>query len=61
MPLYDYKCDKCGHEHDHIMKHTDPAPKCPKCGAAEYKKQISAGTFQLKGSGWYVTDFKNKK
>lgn len=65
MPIYAYRCTACGHEKEHLQKMSDaPLTDCPKCGAATYKKQLTAAGFQLKGTGWYVTDFKggnNKK
>ncbi|MFC1747319.1 FmdB family zinc ribbon protein [Pseudomonadota bacterium] len=60
MPIYEYKCDSCGHQLETIQKMSDPAlTDCPECKEAQLKKLISAGAFQLKGSGWYETDFKN--
>ncbi|HQX05373.1 MAG TPA: zinc ribbon domain-containing protein [Zoogloea sp.] len=59
MPIYEYHCAACGHQKDHLQKMSDPAlTTCPACGAESYAKQISAAGFQLKGSGWYATDFK---
>lgn len=59
MPLYDYQCDKCNHVFEVTKKFSDPGPDaCPKCGAANPRRAISATSFQLKGSGWYVTDYK---
>lgn len=59
MPIYEYRCAACGHQKDHLQKMSDPAlTTCPACGAESYAKQISAAGFQLKGSGWYATDFK---
>jgi len=61
MPIYEYLCNSCGVRKEHIQKMSDaPIRTCPECGSAEYAKLISAAGFQLKGSGWYVTDFKNK-
>ncbi len=61
MPIYEYVCRSCGLEKEHLQKMSDsPIENCPECGSGEYVKQISAAGFQLKGSGWYVTDFKNK-
>ena len=61
MPIYEYLCNSCGAKKEHIRKMSDaPIQACPECGSAAYAKQISAAGFQLKGSGWYVTDFKNK-
>lgn len=59
MPIYAYKCDACGHSKDVLQKMSDqPLTDCPACGAASFKKQLTAAGFQLKGSGWYVTDFR---
>jgi putative FmdB family regulatory protein len=60
MPIYAYKCSACGHAEDTLQKMSDaPLTICPACGAATYSKQVTAAGFQLKGSGWYVTDFRN--
>jgi putative FmdB family regulatory protein len=60
MPIYAYKCSSCGHEKDVLQKVSDsPLTDCPACGTASFAKQITAAGFQLKGSGWYATDFKN--
>jgi len=59
MPIYGYQCQACGHEFELMQKMSDPAPAtCPSCGKPEVRKQLSAAGFQLKGSGWYATDFK---
>ena len=59
MPIYAYKCDACGFAKDALQKMSDsPLTDCPQCGAAAFKKQVTAAGFQLKGSGWYATDFK---
>lgn len=59
MPIYEYRCDSCGHQKEHLQKMSDPAlTTCPACGRESYSKQLSAAGFQLKGSGWYATDFK---
>lgn len=59
MPIYAYKCGSCGHAKDVLQKISDdPLTVCPACGAATFTKQITAAGFQLKGSGWYATDFK---
>lgn len=59
MPIYAYKCASCGHADDVLQKLADaPLTVCPKCGKDTYSKQITAPQFQLKGSGWYVTDFR---
>ena len=60
MPIYAYKCESCGHAKDVLQKMSDaPLADCPACGASAFKKQLTAAGFQLKGSGWYVTDFRN--
>ena len=62
MPIYEYRCAACGHEHEALQKVSEPPlTKCPACGKKALKKQLSAAGFQLKGSGWYATDFKSKK
>ncbi|MBC5781746.1 zinc ribbon domain-containing protein [Ramlibacter sp. USB13] len=59
MPIYAYKCGSCGHAKDVLQKVSDaPLTTCPACGAGQFSKQITAAGFQLKGSGWYVTDFR---
>jgi putative FmdB family regulatory protein len=59
MPIYEYRCEECGHQEDHLQKVSEkPLSKCPACGKKAYKKLLSAAGFQLKGSGWYATDFK---
>ena len=59
MPIYAYKCESCGHAKDVLQKVSDePLTTCPACGAASFRKQITAAGFQLKGSGWYATDFR---
>lgn len=59
MPIYEYRCGACGHQKDHLQKMSDaPLTTCPACGQESYTKQLSAAGFQLKGSGWYATDFK---
>ena len=59
MPIYAYKCDSCGHSKDVLQKMSDPLlTDCPSCGKPSFKKQLTAAGFQLKGSGWYATDFK---
>ncbi|WP_144631410.1 FmdB family zinc ribbon protein [Bordetella genomosp. 13] len=59
MPIYAYKCTACGHAEDVLQKISDaPLTVCPSCGQAAYAKQVTAAGFQLKGSGWYVTDFR---
>jgi len=59
MPIYEYRCDSCGFQKEHIQKMSDaPLASCPSCNQTTYVKQISAAGFQLKGTGWYATDFK---
>ena len=59
MPIYAYKCGSCGHAKDVLQKVSDePLTVCPSCGAEAFAKQITAAGFQLKGSGWYATDFR---
>lgn len=59
MPIYEYRCDDCGLEKEFLQKMSDaPIATCPACGASNFKKLLSAAGFQLKGSGWYQTDFK---
>ncbi len=60
MPIYSYRCEDCEHAQDVLQKISDPPPVvCPSCGASAFRKQVTAAGFQLKGSGWYVTDFRN--
>jgi putative FmdB family regulatory protein len=62
MPIYEYRCSACGHQEDHLCKVSDALlTKCPACGKKKYEKQLTAAGFQLKGSGWYATDFKGGK
>jgi len=59
MPIYAYRCESCGHAKDVLQKISDPLlTVCPACHAETFKKQLTAAGFQLKGSGWYVTDFR---
>jgi putative FmdB family regulatory protein len=59
MPIYEYRCRLCGQEHEVLQKVTEPPLKnCPSCGKPGLQKLLSAAGFQLKGSGWYATDFK---
>lgn len=59
MPIYAYKCESCGFAKDVLQKMSDaPLDVCPSCSQATFKKQLTAAGFQLKGSGWYATDFK---
>jgi putative FmdB family regulatory protein len=60
MPIYAYRCGACGHSRDVLQKLSDPLlTTCPACGAEAFSKQVTAAGFQLKGSGWYVTDFRD--
>jgi putative FmdB family regulatory protein len=62
MPIYAYRCSQCGHAQDVLQRMSDPVLSvCPACGQATYVKQVTAAGFQLKGSGWYVTDFRGDK
>ncbi|MCC7135153.1 MAG: zinc ribbon domain-containing protein [Nitrosomonas sp.] len=62
MPIYEYVCHACGFAKEHFQKMSDaPVPYCPACNSSEYIKKVSAAGFRLKGSGWYATDFKDKK
>ena len=59
MPIYAYRCSVCGHAKDVLQKLSDPVlSTCPACGAEAFAQQVTAAGFQLKGSGWYATDFK---
>ncbi|HUF20870.1 MAG TPA: zinc ribbon domain-containing protein [Burkholderiales bacterium] len=59
MPIYEYRCAACGHEQEVLQKMSDaPLSDCPACGKPAMSKLISAAGFQLKGTGWYATDFK---
>lgn len=61
MPIYEYECQKCHHHFEKIQGFSDdPIKKCPECGKDSLKKCISAPHFQLKGTGWYETDFKKQ-
>ena len=59
MPIYAFQCAECGHPFDRLQKMSDPDPDaCPSCGANADKRQVTAPSFRLSGSGWYETDFK---
>jgi len=61
MPIYEYECRKCGETHEILQKMSEgPKRKCPSCGAMSLRKLVSAAAFQLKGTGWYATDFRDK-
>jgi len=60
MPIYEYRCSQCGHQKELLQRMSDaPLTDCPKCGKPALTKLVSAAGFQLKGSGWYATDFRN--
>jgi putative FmdB family regulatory protein len=61
MPIYEYRCASCGFQSEYLQKVSDPPRSvCPECGKATFNKLVTAAGFQLKGSGWYATDFKGK-
>lgn len=61
MPIYEYRCEACGHQEEFLQRASEPAlTECPMCRKPTFNKLLSAAGFQLKGSGWYATDFKNK-
>ena len=61
MPIYEYRCTSCGHQQEFLQKVSDPPrTDCPKCNQPSLAKMLTAAGFQLKGSGWYATDFKSK-
>lgn len=61
MPIYEYRCTDCGFQDEYLQKVSEPPMTvCPSCRAESFKKLLSAAGFQLKGSGWYATDFKNQ-
>jgi putative FmdB family regulatory protein len=61
MPIYEYRCSACGYQNDFLQKISEPPlTDCPECGKSALAKQVTAAGFQLKGTGWYATDFKNK-
>jgi putative FmdB family regulatory protein len=60
MPIYEYRCSACGHQQEYLQKINDPPyTVCPNCSREEFNKMVTAAGFQLKGTGWYATDFKN--
>jgi len=60
MPIYEYRCSECGFQDEYLQKVSEPPLSvCPSCGKATFRKLLSAAGFQLKGSGWYATDFRN--
>jgi putative FmdB family regulatory protein len=61
MPIYEYRCSSCGHQQEFLQKVSDaPLTTCTACGKPDFSKMLTAAGFQLKGSGWYATDFKSK-
>ena len=61
MPIYEYRCSACGHQEEFLQRVSEPPlTECPVCRKPTFNKLLSAAGFQLKGSGWYATDFKNK-
>jgi putative FmdB family regulatory protein len=59
MPIYEYRCSSCGFQKEYLQKISDPLlSSCPECGKEAFKKMLTAAGFQLKGSGWYASDFK---
>src|SRR5690348_18069107 len=61
MPIYEYRCGDCGHQQEFLQKVGDaPITVCTQCGKPSFAKMVTAAGFQLKGSGWYATDFKSK-
>jgi putative FmdB family regulatory protein len=60
MPIYEYRCAACGFQKEYLQRMNDaPLTDCPECGKCDFSKMVTAAGFQLKGSGWYATDFKN--
>jgi len=60
MPIYEYRCGECGHQKEVLQRISDaPLTDCPECGKRAFNKMVTAAGFQLKGTGWYATDFKN--
>jgi putative FmdB family regulatory protein len=60
MPIYEYRCGDCGYQKEYMQRMADaPLTDCPKCGKRSFNKLVSAAGFQLKGTGWYATDFRN--
>ena len=61
MPIYEYRCEACGFQKEFLQRISDaPLKDCPECGKGSLTKMVTAAGFQLKGSGWYATDFKDK-
>jgi putative FmdB family regulatory protein len=62
MPIYAFACEACGHQFDRLQKLSDPVPEtCPQCGKSQVRRQLTAPSFRLAGSGWYETDFKTDR
>jgi putative FmdB family regulatory protein len=62
MPIYEYRCEACGHQEEFLQKVSEPPlTECPACRKSTFTKLLSAAGFQLKGSGWYATDFRSRK
>ena len=60
MPIYEYRCGECGYQKEYLQRMNDaPLTDCPECGKRAFNKLVTAAGFQLKGTGWYATDFKN--
>jgi putative FmdB family regulatory protein len=60
MPIYEYRCSACGYQNDYLQRLSEPPlTDCPECGKSTFSKQVTAAGFQLKGTGWYATDFKH--
>lgn len=60
MPIYEYRCGSCGFQKEYLQKVSDPLlTQCPECKQETFNKMVTAAGFQLKGTGWYVTDFRN--
>ena len=60
MPIYEYRCGECGHQKEVLQRISDaPLTNCPECGKPAFNKMVTAAGFQLKGTGWYATDFRN--
>ena len=59
MPIYEYRCPECGHEFEKMQKVDAPVPECPDCESSEVEKKVSLSSFQLTGSGFYATDYKD--
>lgn len=60
MPIYEYECVACSTNYERLQRMSDPDPPCPECNSSDVRRLISASNFELKGTGWYQTDFKHK-